>query len=139
MKKVAVLLSLLLVISLVVGTASAAGRASALISFYETEAYLDDSGDFQVLANITASKNVLVLGITTVTIEKKVSGTWRVVETYDYHSHPELRTTNKKTHMTSIVYDGIQSGYDYRAHIVFYASDGSDTDRREAYTTTVRR
>ena len=139
MKKVVVLVSLVLVLSLVVGTVSAAGRASALIVSYSTDLSIVDTNKLQVYADIVASKNVSSLGVTYIEIQKKVSGTWRVVETYDYISHPELRTSNAVTHLFTVDCGNILSGYDYRAHVVFFASEGLKSDSRDVYTNVVRK
>ena len=139
MRKFYRVLALVLILSFVIGSASAASRASDVIAVYGTNISVTSSGDLYVRFNITGSDIMSVIGATCIEIEKKVSGSWRVVETYTYATHPNLRTTNALYHVSSITYSPMLSGYDYRAHVTFYASNGTSSDTRDCYTAIVQK
>lgn len=137
MRKIRLALTLLLILSLLVGSVFASGRASDLIADYSNNIIINSSGDLLVSFSITTVGNATRLGASTIVIEKKVFGVWRAVETYDFASTPNLRRTNASFHGTSVTYEDYVSGYDYRACITYYATNGSITETREVYTATI--
>ena len=72
MRKIRLALTLLLILSLLVGSVFASGRASDLIADYSNNIIINSSGDLLVSFSITTVGNATRLGASTIVIEKKI-------------------------------------------------------------------
>ena len=141
MKRFTKCLCLILALSLVLAIPVSAQEATSPYSssfFMSRAAYLwrTSSTSFQVWFEITAVRGMQELGVKYIDIERSSDGVnWSVVKTYDRSSYSNLIVYNTANHCSYVTYNDVQSGYQYRAYVHFYAKDstGSATSGALAY------
>ena len=138
MKALSKVIALLLVFSLCMAVPVSANEVSPYASnyFMSHSAYLSEtsSSSFQVRFTVTAVGTMTKLGVNYIDIERSSDGVnWTVVKTYDKDDYSSLVASNTYFHSGSVTYSSMNSNYQYRAYVNFYAKNSSGTATNGAY------
>ena len=92
---------------------------------------------FDIYFSVTANQMLDEIGAFMIQLSKSTDQvTWTRAEVFYSYDIPEMLRENAWTHSYTISYTA-QRGYYYRANIVFYAKDGTETERTSMYTNTI--
>lgn len=132
MKNAIKAISCILVIALILAVPVSATEISPYASnyFMGNGAYLreESSTSFRVWFNVTAVGTMTKLGVNYIDIERSSDGVnWSVVKTYTKEDYSNLVASNTHYHSGSVLYSNMQSSYQYRAYVDFYAKNSSGT------------
>lgn len=101
---------------------------SSYFGSHNTYLWKTSSTSFQVWFNVTAVRGMVELGVDYIDIERSTDGTnWSVVATYDSSNYSNMIASNTADHSGYVTYSNMQSGYQYRAYVEFYAKNSSGT------------
>lgn len=125
-KIICLLLSVILCLALPVSAQEIAPFSSSYFGSYNTYLWKTSSTSFQVWYDVTAVGIMTELGVDYIDIERSSDGTsWSVVKTYDRDDYSGLVNGNTTNHSGYVTYSNMQSGYQYRAYVRFYARNSS--------------
>lgn len=138
-KKTAIIaLTIILVIALTAQVLAVEARASELIASYAATITEGTDGDLDITFRISASSIVQKLGASSIVLKYRKIGTttWYTATTYTLDNYPELQASGKSSYLSFVSYSNPQAGYEYRAIVTFYASNGTTSDSKP-YTTSI--
>lgn len=115
----------------------AAENASEIIIDFDADIYNMNDGTLRVEFDISTLGAATRLGATKVVVEVKENGRWTEAETYTLFTNPELQGQSRAFYKSNVIYTEPISGNQYRAYVKFYATNGTVTDTREFYTTSI--
>ena len=132
MKSTLKILSIILVIVMLFSVQASALEIAPYASnyFLGHGAYLEEasSSSFEVWFTVSAVGTMSKLGVNYIDIERSSNGTsWSVVKTYAKEDYSGLVASNTGYHSGHVTYSNMQSGYQYRAYVEFYAKNSSGT------------
>ena len=120
------LLALVMCIALPVNAEEIAPYGSAYFGSYDTYLWNNTGSSFEVWFSITAVRTMEELGVNYIDIERSTDGVnWSVVKTYSKDNYSNLIGYNTVYHSGHVTYSNVQSGYQYRAYVDFYAKNSS--------------
>ena len=128
--------AILAVLVLVIPVCAAENASEIIVSFDAGITEMPD-GTLLVDFDIATLGPSTRLGATKVIVEVKENGRWTEAETYTLLTNPELQGQSKSFYRSSVTYSEPISGNQYRAYVKFYATNGTVTDTREFYTTSI--
>lgn len=125
-KTICILLVVATVLAIPVAAEEASPYASNYFMSHSTYLWKTSSTSFQVWFDVTAVSGMSELGVDYIDIERSSDGTnWSVVKTYSQGSYSNLVASNTGNHCSYVTYSNMQSGYQYRAYVKFYAKNTS--------------
>lgn len=84
------------------------------------------SSSFEVWFSVSAVSTMTKLGVNYIDIERSSDGVnWSVVKTYTKEAYSSLVASNTGYHSGHVTYSNMQSGYQYRAYVDFYAKNST--------------
>lgn len=131
MKNVCKIISIILVFSILFALPVSAEEISPYASsfFGSHTAYLwkTSSTSFEVCFNVTAVGTMSQLGVNYIEIQRSTDGVnWEEdIKTYSSANYSNLIANNTVYHSGYVTYSNMQSSYQYRAYIEFYAKNSS--------------
>lgn len=130
MKRFIKLVSLIMALSLCLALPVAADQGTTYGSnyFVSFSTYIANrtSSSFQVWFDVSAKRGMQELGVDYITVERSSDGVnWSAVATYKRSDHSNLIDYNTSNHCSYITYRSVLPGYQYRAHVEFYAKDST--------------
>lgn len=105
--------------------------ASDLIKQYSVSISCSNSGTVTATASIVATKPVDKVGFSLIRIEEKQGNSWKTVK-----STTNVYRNGANRYSKALTYQGT-SGKQYRAYAKFYVKNGSSSDSRTKYSSTI--
>jgi len=141
MKKTAsYFITMILILSLCVSTASAITpnsiNASLYLDSYTVMIDATGGGQIEVYYDAAATSIMTQIGASCVVIQEKHGSTWYGVGTYYASSTSGMLAANTSYHDNTITYNGT-SAYQYRAVVTIYAANANGSDSRTVTTSVV--
>lgn len=138
MKSFVKCIALLLVFSFCMAVPATAQEISPYASnyFMSHSAYLSQTSNssFKVCFSVTAVGTMSNLGVSYIDVERSSDGVnWSVVKTYDKADYTNLIASNTVFHSGSVTYSSMNSNYQYRAYVKFYAKNSSGSGSNGVY------
>lgn len=113
-------------------------RASDYITAYD--GYLESNSTGKVTVNFSIIGNDVMtkLGVKTIVLQERAKSTdsWSTYDTYSYEDYSKMMKNKADAYSNGITFD-INSGYQYRAKLYFYAEKGG-YDTREFITDMIK-
>ncbi len=129
--------SLLLCFSFGVTILAVEPRATNYIAVQSSGLTRTTGTDFRISYSVTTGQTVDQVGVFMIQLMRSTDQqTWYREEVFYSYDYPELLCENSWTHSGSITYTGTR-GYYYRANVVFYAKEGTDSERTSMYTNVI--
>lgn len=127
-KTVCLILALLLCLAVPAAAQETVPYASSHFMSFSCYFANETSTSFQVWFDVSAKRGMTELGVDYITVERSSDGVnWTPVKTYSRSSYSNLVAYNTSNHCSYVTYSNVQSGYQYRAYVEFYAKDSSGT------------
>ena len=112
-------------------------RASNFIESQGSSLTRTTGTKFDIYFTVNAGQMLDEIGVFMIQLTKSTDQqTWYREEVFYCYDYPEFLCENACGHAGTLTYTGTR-GYYYRANIVFYAKDGSETERTSMYTNTI--
>lgn len=125
-KLVCLTLAFVLCMAIPVSAQEIAPYSSSFFGSYNTYLWKTSNSSFQVWYDVTAVAVMAEIGVDYIDIERSSDGNnWSVVKTYDHDDYSGLVRGNAANHYGYVTYSNMQSGYQYRAYVRFYAKNSS--------------
>lgn len=126
LKAVCLILVFSLAFAIPASATEVAPYASNYFMSYNTYLWNGTSSSFEVWFSVTAVGVMEELGVNYIDIERSSDGqNWTVVKTYSKDNYSNLVAYNTTYHSGHVTYTNVQSGYQYRAYVDFYAKNSS--------------
>lgn len=110
-------------------------RASAYLNAYSAYVYPAGSGRIEVYFFVSGTEYMDEIGTLRISLyESKDNNTWTWVKTYSNENHSSMLGYNKKSHNSSVTYQGIGGRY-YKAYIGVWAGKDGAGDTRYFWTS----
>lgn len=86
----------------------------------------DTSSNININFTITGKNTMNKIGAKTIVLQKKTASanTWATAKTFSYEDYSNMLASNKLKYSTTVKYSSVESGYQYRAKVYFYAENG---------------
>lgn len=142
-KKVALLLSLTLLLTFSLGTLTTAGaaetRASSYFSSYTVDVYKNSNGTLSVEFNVKAVSTMASLGAQSIIIQKYNSSTdtWSTYSVFYSSTYTTMLGSNTTSHIKTMTTSSSVSSGKYRAYITFYAKNSSGSENKYYTSSSV--
>lgn len=93
---------------------------------------------FQIWFDITATRTMDELGVTSIEVQRSADGVaWTTMKTFLPEDYPQMMDANSGSHVDCVYYTGTP-GYYYRAHVTFYAKRGNGLGELYRYTDVLK-
>lgn len=139
-KFTSLLLAVILLVSVPVAYAAETADQRASSYFMRNSAYLHGitSTGFDVWFEVTAMGIMDELGVSSIRVEKSTDAVnWETVKTYYKSDYSQMIDYNSTSHSGCVSFGNRESGYYYRAYVMFYAKDNGNTGYYACYTSYI--
>ena len=141
MKRFAQVICTVIVIALLVAIPSYATvqeeRASNFFSSYRAYCYAASSTKIEVNFTVIGAGTMDELGASQIKVQCSSDGTnWSTVKTFSKDNYGSMTALNTAFHAATLSCT-VESGYQYRAYVTFYAKNGSGQSYRYYYTEII--
>lgn len=130
--------AILAILALLIQVSALESRDSVIIDRYFSEITVETSGSLKISFSIVTRNIATKLGVTSIELHERKAGTtaWSPTATYTLREYPELQASNKALYEASVSYSSPKAGYEYRAYVIFYATDGTISETK-IYRTNI--
>lgn len=134
-------LSILLAVTMLMSMLSVASAAQTKASehFTSYDAYIEPvgGGDIEIHFEIRGAGTMQDLGVSRIILQESSDGkVWSNTKTFYSDDFEEMMASKTSIHKDYIKYEGIAK-MQYRAYVTFYAHNGTTSDTRATYTSTI--